>query len=326
VVSNNHDDDIIDDYEEVKPDKGTRRIESGHGGQVPPPGNGGPDQNGERPKGKISKSQAKLIWIICIAVTVLGLGAVGIDLFLDPLERRKHQQAQVPQQPQPQPKRKKRQPELTEHQLLARTFAVRANEFRTSAMDSAAHEEAWEALQAARRALSAAQEDRADTALWAEAWRTYYRAAYAVELFGHVHPYDDRDVPLVSNLQDNSAMEDMTEDELNSEVIQRAFGYYLLHSNLHTQVENVHRPLRELAVAANVRNNEQYKEELAALKERYNNARSNQVFDPEDLARHGVQPAPQETEPQESESPETESGETEEKAAEENTAEEDTGE
>jgi hypothetical protein len=291
VVSHNPEDDIIDDYEEVKPDKDTRRIPSEASGRVPPPPNNGP-----RPKGKISQSQAKLIWIVCIAITVLGLGAVGVDLFLDPLGRRVPQpvveQPQPPQQPRTRP-----QQQLTEHQLLARQFAHKANEFRQEVVRSDIHEATFQKIQDARDALGAAQNDRAENELWARTWREYYQAAYLFELFKHLYPFDDLDVPLVSNLQDVASMEAMTEAELNSVVSQRALGYYLPTEALRGQLESIRRSLRELSVAQNVRNNEQFKEELSALEQRFHNARDNGEFDPADLDQYGpgAQPLPAET-------------------------------
>jgi hypothetical protein len=93
------DDDIVEDYQEVSTDS-ARRVQSAQGGPVQRPA-GRADAAGQRgdmpgdmpeeetyQKGKITKSSAKLIWIICIAITVLGVAAVLVDMLWDPLGRK----------------------------------------------------------------------------------------------------------------------------------------------------------------------------------------------------------------------------------------------
>jgi hypothetical protein len=317
VVPNNYnDDDIIEDYEELTDESEVKHVESARGGpvdrptkQVKPsdhvrPGSsvsgvpaggpaGGPaGSSDDRPKGKITKKQAKLIWIVCIAITVLGLGAVIVDIAVDPLNRHVPQEVGGQQGGAQQnrgsgvPPRRK-QEDLSAHQLMAREFAQAANAFRVQAQESDIYEDSWNTLQNALDAQRAAQEERSDEELWAEAWRQYLQAAYLVELFHHLHAYDDRDLPLVSNLRDYAAMEDMTEEELQSESIQSALGFYTAHQTLRNQVDGLRRTFREIAVSNNVFNRDEYKEELGALRERLENAGNNGEFDEEDLARYG---------------------------------------
>jgi hypothetical protein len=85
------DDDIVEDYQEVSTDS-ARRVQSGQGGPVQRPG-AADNADDETPgmdarKGKITQNSAKKIWFICIAITVLGVAAVAVDYFIDPLKRR----------------------------------------------------------------------------------------------------------------------------------------------------------------------------------------------------------------------------------------------
>ena len=100
---NYDDDDVVEDYDEVEED-----TSSAPAGRVGPEG-GGPVRRPSRPvratdqvlppddydngefdphKGKITQNSAKLIWIVCIVVTVLGIAAVVVDAVWDPLDRR----------------------------------------------------------------------------------------------------------------------------------------------------------------------------------------------------------------------------------------------
>jgi hypothetical protein len=95
-VPPDYDDDIVEDYQEVSTDSGLRRVQSGQGGPVQRPDGrpAVPQDRGDSPeeekyqKGKISQKSAKLIWIVCIAITVLGIAAVLVDHFIDPLGRK----------------------------------------------------------------------------------------------------------------------------------------------------------------------------------------------------------------------------------------------
>jgi len=141
-------------------------------------------------KGKITKQQAKLIWIICIAVCVLGVGAVGVHYFFlrDPGAA-----------PPPVNNAPRNRPGLTgtntgpaksEHEQKADTF-IRAVNGYDSLMGRS---KAWDFFlvgqhnfgRAVEKALKlkkdGAPKDELESA-WADAVKAWYEARYRINVF-----------------------------------------------------------------------------------------------------------------------------------------------
>lgn len=108
MVPDYDDDEIIEDYEELEAGAGVRRVNSAQGGPVKRPSGGVrpsttampalQDENGQPigpPKGKISQKSAKLIWIICIIITLAGVGLFVADAVFDAFGRGKSRAAQA---------------------------------------------------------------------------------------------------------------------------------------------------------------------------------------------------------------------------------------
>jgi hypothetical protein len=203
LVPDYDDDDIVEDYEEVSSDS-ARRVASG--GPVQRPNAGGrpaasavptlPQSDEElaaAQKGKISKKSAKLIWIICIAVTSLGVGAVLVDLLIDPLGRHKATGGggNAVANNTPTPRANRREENLSPEQKLQREFLTDVIN-KMKAMDtSKAWDFYWLAYlefdDAYGKAATLKKDGNAKPEELEEAWalaiKHYYKAKYAGELF-----------------------------------------------------------------------------------------------------------------------------------------------
>lgn len=224
MVPQYDDDDIIEDYEEISDSAGdARRVASASGGPVqrprgndrpvrpsdhvrpatttvPQAGNGGgngDDDYENAPKGKITQKSARNIWIVCIAICVIGIGAVLADVVFDAFGRHKKAQAGVSNTNDAAPNRaptRGNQRELTPRQKLEREFKSDVYA-QVKQMDSSkAWDFYWTAVLKFEDARSKALElknDKENTtpderkAAWAEAITHYYKAKYAAELFRH---------------------------------------------------------------------------------------------------------------------------------------------
>jgi hypothetical protein len=210
LVPDYDDDDIVEDYEEVSSDS-ARRVASG--GPVQRPAGGRPatsavpalpqdeDELAAAQKGKISKSSAKLIWIICIAVTVLGVGAVLVDIFFDPLGRKGPGGggATVPANNGPAPRANRKEENLSPEQKLQREFLTDVIN-KMKALDAG---KAWDfywlsylefddayGKAATLKKEGTAKAEELDEA-WALAIKHYYKAKYAAELFRYRYDKDN---------------------------------------------------------------------------------------------------------------------------------------
>lgn len=145
-------------------------------------------------KGKISAKSAKQIWIICIGITVLGLGAVGADLALDPFGRRGNSAASnANNRPKNTPKTDNRPKDAVGER--AENFKRTVEMEQTRLMQKKPYKFYRDAYHKFRNTRSAAFDAKADekssTAdrqkAWAEVYRDYFAVQYAKNLFLSVY-------------------------------------------------------------------------------------------------------------------------------------------
>jgi hypothetical protein len=226
VVPHYDDDDIIEDYEEISDaDGGARRVASASGGPVQKPDSHQQNrpvrpsdhvrpattavpavgEEGEEfgpPKGKITKKSARNIWIICIAICVLGIGLVLADMIFDVFGRGRG----AGPAPNTANNTASRQPggggttrELTPREKLEREFKTDViNQMKEIQGSSKAWDFYWTAVQEFEHAYDIAKELKSKDgstpedrkAAWAEAIKFYYKAKYAGELFRYRYDED----------------------------------------------------------------------------------------------------------------------------------------
>jgi hypothetical protein len=190
------DDDIVEDYQEVSTDS-ARRVQSGQGGPVQRPGAPGLEEiPGEEnaPKGKITKSSAKLIWIVCLTITVVGVAVVLIDMIWDPLGRKGVESvgnAEANNGAGGDRRNTAPRENLTPEQKLQREF-LNAVIYKMKEMDAS---KAWDFYWVSYlefddtydKAATLKKKEGVDQAELEEAWaiaiKHYYKARYAGELF-----------------------------------------------------------------------------------------------------------------------------------------------
>jgi len=299
VVPDYDDDDIVEDYEEVSSDSGVRRVQSAQGGPVKRPGGRPatsampalpPDENAEQQsqKGKITKQSAKLIWIICIAITVLGVGAVAVDLIFDPLGRGKAPDDPAANNGQPAANRGGRTTPreiLTEHQQKAVAYGIEVHKYRAQALGCRGYDLLRLKMKEMDKKFSTANETRTDDALWVEAWTAYYDAEYALELYFAANKTNrlDNSFTLVSDYRDREECEILEDDELEDPVRQRKQGVYQAVTSETKTLNNQKKKLTAFVVSANVLDKEEHKPAIDAAKAKFTAARDKQEFLPEDL-------------------------------------------
>lgn len=145
-------------------------------------------------KGKISAKSAKQIWFICIAITVLGLGAVGADIAFDPLGRRNKGQQINSNNKAGNTAKKDNRPkdpvsELAENfnrsvgMEMSRLRQKKPFKFYQTAYNKfvGTRSMAYDAM--ADKETSKAAREQA----WAEVYNDYYQAQYAKNLFMSVY-------------------------------------------------------------------------------------------------------------------------------------------
>jgi hypothetical protein len=249
------DDDIVEDYQEVSSDS-ARRVPSAQGGPVERPGAGSPDYEpteaelaaAERArKGKISQKSAKRIWIICIAITVLGIGAVGIDYFLDPLGRKGPPVSGNGETADDGGGRRgntPREQNLTPRQKLEREF-MSAVVYKMKEMDAS---KAWDFYWLSylefddsygkavnlKKKEGVAQEELDEG--WALAIKHYYKARYASELFRNHFDQDRVSMDFLAITLDAEGVEPLTDDQLKSPKVRTYWAAYLKIDNKSTSV------------------------------------------------------------------------------------------
>lgn len=243
---------------------------------------GGPPRN-QPPKGKITQKSAKMIWIVCIAITLLGVAAVVVDIVLDPLKRRvpppdNGRIAPGPQQPRPQPKGQ----QLSEKQLLAREYGRDSFLQGQTIIASRSYDFVRLAINQARQAaeLALEEENRSDGDLWLDAWQKWYHASYALKLFEYKWPYSMANLPVASKYDQYEAFTDLSDELLKSEDAQREFASYVLSLGMQAEIDSIEARIRDIAKAATVRTQS---EELQPAKDKLTAARNDGVFAEEDL-------------------------------------------
>jgi hypothetical protein len=278
-VPTDHDDDNLDDYEEL-PDEA-------HGGPVDKPAGRPSEQMRAPTKGKISAQTAKRIWFLCIGISVLAIAAVVVDYVWDPLGRRPviEGPGQANTTPDPTPRKGKREP--TEHEKLATQFMFGTNEKHKKMRDSRAYDIVRLAINDTRKAGEAAVADAGSGDLWLDAWLKYYDARYKLELFRFRWPYDPAKTPFVGALDDRQAMLELTDEELKSEQGQSYLASNLHYNKMYGELSDFENKWSALAKAASVKNDN---EEVKAARAKYEAARDNAEFTDEDKAKVKQEP------------------------------------
>jgi hypothetical protein len=258
VVPDYDDDDIIEDYEEISTDSPVRRVESAQGGPVRRPSAGVRpsttampalgDEQGLPPKGKITRKSARNIWIVCIAITVLGLGAVIADVAFDAFGRGKggvqpvdNGQAQD-NRITPPPRREN----LTERQKLEREFRSAVNAMIRDMDASRAWDFYWTAVlefdhyyeqaRILKNTEGVAAEDLEEG--WAKSITHYYKAKYAAELFKHHFDKDGISKDYMPINVSSDEVEFLSDPDLNDA---RVRLYQAANSKLDSRATNVNK-------------------------------------------------------------------------------------
>lgn len=303
MVPDYDDDDIVEDYEEVSTDSPVRRVNSAQGGPVKRPGGGGarpsttamPALNDEElaqaNKGKITQKSAKMIWIICIGVSVLGVAAVLVDMLVDPLGRHGKGVAnttnigegdngsRIPPRNRPQ--------EKTQHEKNADAFTTAAYSHYKKAVGTRSYDFLRLAMNEMNKKFDIANEQRSDKALWSEAWVAYYEAEYAVELYYHANNVDLNNTKFkpVPDFRDREQTEFLEDSDLLDPEAQRIQGIVQAVSGETTKISKHNKLLKAFVVSANVLEDEDeaIRGPIDAAKAKLEAARAEKQFDQEDL-------------------------------------------
>lgn len=281
MVPDYDDDDIVEDYEEVRGDSGVRKVNSAKGGPVQRPSKGVkpsepvrppttaapalPEEEGEQgsSKGKITKKSAKLIWIICIAISVIGIGLFVADIAFDAFGRRagviENGTADNRQPHRLPPVNKKGGQDLTEHQVRARGFAVQCFDKGREIKKSRAYDLARVRIKELREAQKAGNDDRGNVDVWVAAWQKYYDTEVALELFTHKWPYNIDNIPLVSSFKDYEGFESLTMEQMDSDAVKFEVASYLVKQELDKEVKEVRKGMMQLAAGSNAMSDERVK-------------------------------------------------------------------
>lgn len=235
-------DDIVEDYEVEAPGRETgpvRRIESAQGGEVPrpqPEPSKGPSAASlagaaAAKKGKISHAQAKMIWIVCIAICVLGLGAVAGHYFLIKLPAEKEAAKVQPVKNRP-PVRQSRTAEPTEEDLRLRSYTLAVSGFTRELNRS----KGWDFFRVAQvRFIEARKKALAEKAketptqpelddAWLEAIRAFQNVNYAMTLFLHLNRPVNTELPsdfMLPSIKDKSEVAKLPAEFMSNPEIQR---------------------------------------------------------------------------------------------------------
>jgi hypothetical protein len=311
LVAQYDDDDIVEDYEEVSSGQNqARRVESAQGGPVQRPGDrpvrpsdkvrpgtssmpalgdkGGqssdPNQgydDGQNPmaKGKVSAKQAKLIWIICIAICILGPAAVAVHYFFI---------RKAPEVPQntgtaranttPKPK------ELSPRQILEQRYVLACVEKRKEIQLSRAYDLLLVAWRDARNARKAAMDTSEDKALWMKAYEMHFRAATMEKLLEHTFKPDTSRLTLGTNeLGTPSEMEWYKDEDLTDPAQILAQAYQLAVSNIAKQINENKVMIQSKAIAGAMWNDETYGPQLKKWQADMIEAGEKGIFSQEDL-------------------------------------------
>ncbi len=177
-------------------------------------------------KGKITHSQAKLIWIICIGVCVLGVGAVAVHYFFfrEPASGPVANNGPVNRPGLVPPKNTT---EKTPHEKRADTFVI----FVGQAMQKMNRSRAWDffmvgklkfqnsldaALDAKKKEASQEEQER----LWAETIKAWYEAKYRAAVVRAVYWDPSIEDLLTVNISDRKEVLGLRDQDLENEKFQ----------------------------------------------------------------------------------------------------------
>lgn len=141
-------------------------------------------------KGKISSRASMQIWIVCIAITVLGLGAVAVDAIFDPLGRRNNSISNANNKPnntKKTPSNAPKDPVAERAENFMRTVNMDMQRVRNSKAYKAYQAAYYKFREARTNAIGLGADKEAKTAdrnkAWAEVYREYYTVKYWSVLF-----------------------------------------------------------------------------------------------------------------------------------------------
>ncbi|MBX3473431.1 MAG: hypothetical protein KF754_03545 [Planctomycetes bacterium] len=187
-------------------------------GEAPEPGSPEELAAAHASKGKITAGQAKLIWIICIAVCVLGLGAVAVHYFIfrDPNAGQPLPNSAKANRPNLLPSNNR--PEKSQHEKNADAF-VSAVTGRVAYMNRS---KAWDffligQFQFGRAVEKARDLKRKDAPVteqetaWADAIKAWYEARYRINVFILVNRDDSLRDFLTADMNDRASILALTD-------------------------------------------------------------------------------------------------------------------
>lgn len=299
-----HDDDIVEDYE-VLPPSGP----PAQGGPTKPPGEGdksapdaklaGEQVTAQLKKGKISSGQARLIWIICIGVCVLGAAAVAVDYFVlrgGPGGSKGNTPANHVAGNAPVRRPPKDERELTPHEKNTAKFINEAKMYynnmgRTKAWDQfelsqLRFQAAWKV---ARKIRGSDDPTGLDDA-WLETIKEYHNAYYWLEVVKFVNRPKSTELPTDFETMDagdyDNAFKNLTDEQLLDAEIQR-YQAALSRSDRSTSGESGLKEFRSGPLKDDVTCGKVWEKRAADYtveRERLNKARQNPpVIDPADI-------------------------------------------
>ncbi len=142
-------------------------------------------------KGKISSRASLQIWIVCIAITVLGLGAVGADIAFDPLGRRNNSGLNTTNNKQKSNSKAANTAPKDPLAEKAEAFKRTCDMEMTRLMQKKPYKFYRDAYHKFRATRSTAYDVKADEKstiadrqkAWAEVYRDYFLAQYAKNMF-----------------------------------------------------------------------------------------------------------------------------------------------
>ncbi|MCC6465162.1 MAG: hypothetical protein IT463_07470 [Planctomycetes bacterium] len=211
------------------------------GGEVPPQGDAASNEP-PRPKGQISAKQAKLIWIICIGICVLGAAAVGahyIFVVLPAKQNVAQNNEPVRNRPVQTPPREKTPHEKNVEFFMGMLAKHRNDLYRSRGWDEFRYatimmEDKRDKAFASKSQAGSSQAEQDQ--LWAESIHWFYTAMYWSQVFQQAYVPDGMGSIQIEGLRqldpsDFNAVASLTDDELKNEQIQRFVAAFMILGN-----------------------------------------------------------------------------------------------
>ena len=317
------DDDVVEDYEVLDPapsNSGNRRPQAAQGGAVlrkqssqsggrkpstrvqPPqaeqPSDGDETAAEEPPaydpnKGKISARASKQIWIICIVITVLGLGAVIVDVALDPFGRKipaaqngatntKQNAPKVSNRPRNPIEERAEAYKRTVDMEVTRLMQKKAYKFYRAAYDKFRETRSDAYAKKAKEGSTADERNQA----WADTFRDYYGVKYAQTLFVYSCQKDADSGFMPINMRDEEERLALAKSgpDILKEGNVRYQAAQTLVDNYSADIGDFWSMKKNLVEVGEVWANDKYKPVFAVNKDKFEKTSSAEPeFDPKDL-------------------------------------------